>query len=144
MIFRRLHVSDIMMAMNMNQDFRKGFICKENAILFLSQQDNWLFACIENDRIIGFCYGYELNRLNSIGNMLYIHEVGVLPEYQRQGIGKNMLAKIKEQCKSIGICRIFLVTEKSNVAACALYQSAKGIPAHEDDIVFYFHDTVAQ
>ena len=100
---------------------------------------NWIFASIEDNRIIGFAYGYELNRLNNIGNMLYIHEVGVLPEYQRQGIGKQILNSIKVLCKLSGICRFFLFTEKSNIAACALYNSVGGEPAHDDDISYFFN-----
>lgn len=88
--------------------------------------------------LIGFAYGYELNRLNSIGNMLYIHEVGVLPEFQRQGIGKQILCRIKSLCKLTGICRFFLFTEKSNQAACALYELTGGKPAHNDDISYFF------
>lgn len=139
-IYRRLNISDLQKVLNMNKDFREGFICEENARQFLLNRMNWLFACIEGERVIGFCYGYELNRLNDIGNMLYIHEVGVLPEYQRQGIGKTMLNSIKASCKLLGICRFFLFTEKSNVAACALYDSVRGVPAHEDDVAYFFND----
>lgn len=138
-IFRKLGVSDLKLVMRMDEDFRKDFVCEENVRLFLSNPMNWMFACIENERIIGFAYGYELNRLNNIGNMLYIHEVGVLPEYQRQGVGKEILKGIKKSCKLLGICRFFLFTEKSNHPACALYDSAEGEPAHEDDVCYFFN-----
>jgi len=140
MEYRKLSISDLEMVLDMNQNFRQGFISKENARVFLSKPENWLFSCVKNGKIIGFCYGYELNRLNNEGNMLYIHEVGVLPEYHRQGIGKKMIQSIKESCALLNICRFFLFTEKSNIAACALYQSLKGVPAHDDDIVYFFND----
>lgn len=139
-VFRKLYVSDLKMVMQMDEDFRKDFVCEENARMFLSNPMNWIFACIENNRIIGFAYGYELNRLNSIGNMLYIHEVGVLPEFQRQGIGRQILCGIKSLCKLTGICRFFLFTEKSNQAACALYESMGGEPAHNDDVSYFFNE----
>ena len=138
-VFRKLGVSDLKMVMGMNEDFRKDFVCEENVRQFLSNPMNCIFACIERERIIGFAYGYEVNRLNSDGNMLYIHEVGVLPEYQRQGIGKEILCGIKKSCKLLGICRFFLFTEKSNHPACALYDSAEGEQAHEDDICYFFN-----
>lgn len=138
-IFRKLTVSDLSMVLQMENDFRSNFICEENARLFLSNSMNWIFACIENNRIIGFAYGYELNRLNNIGNMLYIHEVGVLPEYHRQGIGKQILNGIKASCKLLGICRIFLFTERSNIPACALYESVGGEQAHNDDVSYFFN-----
>lgn len=137
--FRKLGISDLPLVINMEKDFRSDFICQENARQFLLNPMNWIFACIEDNRIIGFAYGYELNRLNNIGNMLYIHEVGVLPEYQRQGIGRQILKSIKVLCKLSGICRFFLFTEKSNNAACALYESVGGEPAHDDDVSYFFN-----
>ena len=139
-VFRKLGLSDLSLVMQMDVDFRKNFVCEENVRLFLSNPMNWLFACINNNRIIGFAYGYELNRLNNIGNMLYIHEVGVLSEYQRQGIGKQMLYDMISLCKLAGICRFFLFTEKSNQAACALYESVGGEPAHKDDVAYFFNN----
>ncbi|NJD04219.1 MAG: GNAT family N-acetyltransferase [Ruminiclostridium sp.] len=139
-VFRKLSISDLNLVLQMDTDFRKNFVCEENVRLFLSNPMNWIFACVEENRIIGFAYGYELNRLNNIGNMLYIHEVGVLPEFQRQGIGKQILNNIKSLCKLSGICRFFLFTEKSNQAACALYESVGGEPAHDDDISYFFNN----
>lgn len=138
--FRKLTISDLQFVLQMEEDFRSNFVCIENVRLFLSDSANWIFACIENNRIIGFAYGYELNRLNDIGNMLYIHEVGVLPEFQRQGIGRQILNGIKSLCKLSGICRFFLFTEKSNLAACALYELIGGEPAHNDDIAYFFNN----
>ncbi|WP_155987917.1 GNAT family N-acetyltransferase [Gorillibacterium massiliense] len=137
-VYKKLSLSDLHLVLRMEQDFRSGFICVDNARQFLSNPSNWLFACIEDERIIGFAYGYELNRLNDIGNMLYIHEVGVLPEYQRQGIGREMLTRMKELCTLSGICRFFLFSQKSNTAACALYESVGGEASHEDDVAFFF------
>lgn len=79
-IYRKLGISDLDLVRQMEGDFRSDFICEENARLFLANPMCLIFACIENNRVIGFAYGYELNRLNNTGNMLYIHEVSVLPE----------------------------------------------------------------
>jgi len=138
-IYRKLDISDLDLVRQMEGDFRSDFICEENTRLFLANPMCLIFACIENNRVIGFAYGYELNRLNNIGNMLYIHEVSVLPEFQRQGVGKHILTGVKSLCKLTGICRFFLVTEKSNRAACALYESVGGESAHDDDITYFFN-----
>jgi ribosomal protein S18 acetylase RimI-like enzyme len=138
--YRKLGLSDLDLVVRMEADFRSDFICKENAHMFLSNPMCLIFACIENNRVIGFAYGYELNRLNNIGNMLYIHEVGVLPSFQRQGIGREILTEIKSLCKLSGICRIFLFTQKTNTPACALYESLGGEPAHDDDVSYFFNN----
>jgi len=139
-VYRKLNASDIDSVVRMETDFRSGFIVRENAERFLRDPMNWLIACLSGDRIIGFAYGYELNRLNGIGNMVYIHEVGVLPEYQRRGIGTELLRTIKRLCKSTGVCRFFLFTERSNIGACSLYGKMKGEEAHTDDVAYFFND----
>ena len=94
----------------------------------------------ENNCILGFAYGYELNRLDKQGNMLYIHSVDVAPEYQRKGIAKGIFKVLKKICSERDICRIFLITEKSNIPANNLYKTTGGIAAHEDDIVYTFNE----
>jgi len=137
-VYRRLNISDLPMVLQMNRDFQDGYNCREeNARLFLSQPHNWLFACIEDGRILGYVYGFEINRLDDAGNMLYIHALGVLPEYHRQGIGRQMLTSIKALCKLSGICRFFLTAFRSNEAACGLY-NAMGGETDDEEIVRYF------
>jgi ribosomal protein S18 acetylase RimI-like enzyme len=136
----KLTFSDLPLVLQMNNDYRSNFVCLENAKWFLSNSSNWIIACIEDERIIGFAYGYELNRLNDVGSMLYIHEISVLPEFQGQGIGKQILNGVKSLCKDHGIYKIFLVTERSNVAACTLYESVGGKSDRSDDVLYYFDD----
>ena len=140
--FRKLSISDLELVLQMGKDFRSGFVFEENARQFFLNPNNWIFACIQEEQIIGFAYGYELNRLDNKGNMLYIHEVGVLPQYQRQGIGFQIITDIKKLCKLTGICRFFLFTQKHNTTACALYEKAGGektADAYDDDVTYFFN-----
>lgn len=110
--YRRLTVSDLEMIVRLNVTYRDGFARWENACAFLTHPQNWLFACVEDGRILAFCQGYECMRLNDVGGLLYIHEFAVLPEFRRQGIGKTMLDMLKILCRLSGIRRIFLVTQR--------------------------------
>lgn len=130
-ICRKLTENDIDMVMDMNKNFRDGFICYDNALTYLENQRNWLFAAVANDVIIGFAYGYELNRLNDIGNMLYIHEVGVMHKYQKQGVGYRMMSELKEECKNKKICRYFLSAYQNNAGANSLYKKLGGVVSEE-------------
>lgn len=139
---RRLQIKDLNLVLQMEKDFRSEFICEENARQFLLNPMNWIFACIQEDQIIGFAYGYELQRLDDKGNMLYIHEVGVLPQYQRQGVGHQIITGLKDTCRLTGICRFFLFTQKHNRAACALYEKVGGEKtrdAQDDDVTYFFN-----
>ena len=141
-IYRKLELADVQMLVNAKDDadaLELWQIDEENARVFLSNPANYFFACIQCDKIIGYVCGYELNRLDSAGNMLYIHGVGVHADYRRQSVGKQMITAVKELCKQNGIQKIFLYTHKANAAACALYDATGGA-AHRDDNVSYFFD----
>ena len=140
--FRKLGIADLQMLVNTKKDAEALAIWEideESARLFLSNPMNCFFACIDvdNNKIIGYACGYELNRLDNAGNMLYIHGVGVHADYRRQGVGKQLMEGIKQLCKLNGICKIFLDTQKTNSAARALYESVGG-KANRDDSVSYF------
>jgi ribosomal protein S18 acetylase RimI-like enzyme len=98
---KKILPDDIEMVLNMEGDFRDNFLREECVKRFLGNPMNWLFACVSDKRIIAFAYGYELNKLNTLENMLYIHEVGVLPEFRRKGIGTRLLGELKSLCKKI-------------------------------------------
>ena len=141
-VFRKLGLSDLQMLADTKKDAGALAIWpvdEEHARLFLSNPMNCFFACIDDNKIIAYACGYELDRLDNTGNMLYIHGVGVHADYRRQGIGKQMLNEIKALCRLTGMCRFFLCTWKSNTAACALYDSVGGEIGHDDDVSYYFN-----
>ena len=139
--YRRLTINDLDIVMKMNDDFRENMVSKESGRLFLSDPKNWIYACVDHNQIIGFAYGYELNRLDQNGNMLYIHEVGILETYQYKGIGHQLMKDLKDLCKKKGICRIILITQKHSMAACKLYEKVGGEKSSEGDDVTYFIQT---
>lgn len=140
-ICRRLTEKDISMVMKMNVNFREGFAALHSAAMFLSDPRNWMFAAVSQGVIVGFAYGYALNRLDGNEKMLYINEVGVMPRYQRQGVGYRLLSELKTACNESGISKYFLSAYQNNIGACALYRKLGGAVAPEsqgNDINFYF------
>lgn len=138
MEFRLLSQDDLALVAGMEGDFRSGFIVADAARKFLGNPQNLLFAAVAEQRIVGFAYGYRHPRLDGQGDKVYIHEVGVLPGWQRQGIGKRLLDLIKAYCRQAGCPSFFLFTQRSNRAACSLYQSAGGVDPHGDNMVYWF------
>lgn len=143
-ICRKLTQNDIEMVMDMNKYFREGFICYDSAITFLQDEKNWIFGAVCGGVIIGFAYGYELQRLDHAGNMLYIHEVSVMESYQRQGVGYKMMTELKEACKSRSISRYFLSAYQNNSGANALYKKLGGVVSevskgNDTDYIFFIN-----
>jgi ribosomal protein S18 acetylase RimI-like enzyme len=75
--------------------------------------------------------------------MIYIYELGVLPEFQRKGVMTGLLKELKNVYKRNGIYKLFLftqITQKSNIGACRLYEKLGGELAWDskDDDRTYF------
>ena len=141
MDFRRLTETDLPLALAMNRDFRSGIAQEEALHVFLADPDCWLFAAVKDGRIIGFAYGYALQRLNTEKKMLYIHEVGIMEEYQRQGIGTLLMDRLKADCKAENFCKIFLICDQKNTGANALYRKTGGetsVESQGNDTVYWW------
>ena len=141
MEFKRLTEMDLPLALAMNRDFRAGIAREEALRAFLADPDCWLFAAVKDGRIIGFAYGYALQRLNTEKKMLYIHEVDIMEEYQRQGVGTRLMDRLKAACKAEKICKIFLICDQKNAGANALYRKTggeTGVKSQGNDTVYWF------
>lgn len=140
-VYRPLDPADLNMILKMNQNFREGFVSTEAAETFLSKQDDIFFAAIKDNTVIGFAFGYRLNRLDSGRTMLYIHEVGVMDAWQRQGVGFGMMNALKQWCKGNGVGKIFLTCYQNNTGANKLYRKlgAEVSPESQgNDTVYFF------
>ena len=129
------------MVLEMNQHFRHGFVSQSGAEAFLAKPENLLFAAVFENEVIGFAFGYRLNRLDGGRTMLYIHELGVQEAYQRQGNGLQMLRALKQWCKENGVGKMFLTCYQNNLGANKLYRKAGGEVSPESqgiDTVYFF------
>lgn len=139
--FRRLNAQDLDMALAMNHTFREGFLNASAARDFLRNPANWLWAAVCGGAVIGFAYGYALQRLDGAGPMLYIHEVGAAEPWQRQGVGFRMMSALKDACRAAGLSKLFLSCYQSNAGANALYRKLGGevdSVSHGDDTCYCF------
>ncbi|MCL2280284.1 GNAT family N-acetyltransferase [Candidatus Saccharibacteria bacterium] len=104
---------------------------------FMKNDTTVAIGAIVDDKIIGLAYGYNLERLNG-KNMFYLHSVGLLPDYQNQGIGSKLMKYVSNWAKENGYSEMFVITERSNPRACKVYSGAGGISEHDDEVVFVF------
>ena len=110
---------------------------EEKLLAFLEDDKTYGFVAKKDNRIIGFAFGYSI--LKPDGNTdFYLHAIDVIPEYQNQGYGTELMNYINEYTKEIGCRKMFLVTNKSNVSACRCYEKSGGLTKADDDIVYVY------
>ena len=83
-LYRKCLPEDIDLIMELNDSLRPGLVTYDATYRFLTAPDHWLYAAIYQGRILGLLYGYALSRLDRPQAMLYIHELAVVPAFQRQ------------------------------------------------------------
>jgi ribosomal protein S18 acetylase RimI-like enzyme len=69
---------------------------------------------------------------------LWINEVGVAPTHRKQGLGKAVVRALLELGRSLGCSETWVLTERNNTAAMALYTSLGGVQSPEDTVMFAF------
>ncbi len=132
---KRLGIGDEAKILSLNETLRKDFIEENAAKEFLANSNNYFFVAVDEE-IVGFTYGYRLDRLDKSEKMLYIHEVGVLEEYWNRGIGTEMLNALRKHCLDNDIRKVFLFADSDNRAAMRLYEKQNAEKADADSIFF--------
>lgn len=96
---------------------------------FLANPSNLLVVAVAGDAVVGMATGIAYVHPDK-PIQLFVNEVGVSPRYQRQGIGKDLVAELLGHGKRLGCVEAWVATEVSNTAARALYTR---LGSEEDD-----------
>jgi ribosomal protein S18 acetylase RimI-like enzyme len=70
---------------------------------------------------------------------LWINEVGVASSHHRQGLARQLMELILDFGRENGCGEAWVLTDRENVAAMRLYQSAGGETAPDDQVMFTFY-----
>ncbi len=104
---------------------------------FIDSKNNLGFIAKENNKIVGFAFGYILLKPDG-RKVFYLEAIDVMPKYQGKGYGTKLISFAHNYIKTLGFYKMFLITNKSNISACKCYEKAGGINKANDDIVYEF------
>ncbi|HSL44601.1 MAG TPA: GNAT family N-acetyltransferase [Anaerolineales bacterium] len=114
-------------------------IVESSAQEFLTDPRHRLMVALDQDVVVGFVSAVIYLHPDKFAPELWINEVGVAPTHQRQGIGKALLQAILEHAKQAGCTEAWVLTERENTAAMALYKSLQGVETRPDPTMFTFN-----
>lgn len=136
MEYKVLEVNDIDLMKNFIDDENTKYK-KENLIKFINDKNAYGFIAKDQNKIVGFAYGYTLLRPDGKQDF-YLHAIDIMAEFQGNGYGTGLMNFIKEYIKEIGCRKMFLITNKSNISACKCYEKAGGVNKADDDIIYTY------
>ncbi len=105
---------------------------------FLDDPRHRLVVALDNNLVVGFVSAVIYLHPDKPAPELWINEIGVAPTHQRQGIGKSLLQSLLAHAKQSGCIEAWVLTDRANIAAMAMYKSTSGIETVPDPTMFTF------
>ncbi len=107
----------------------------------LSNRQFVAIAAFDGEEIIGGLTAYELPMATKECPEIFIYDVAVKPEHQRRGVGKQLIATLKDYCRQHGIGDIFVAAHEEDEHAVKFYRSIGG--QGENTVFFTFNTSEA-
>ena len=123
---------------NVAEDVFDDPVVEVSAQEFLNDPRHRLVIALDGHLVVGFVSAVIYLHPDKPAPELWINEVGVAPTHQRQGIGKRLLQAALENAKQAGCTEAWVLTERTNEAAMAMYKSAGGDETLPDPTMFTF------
>src|SRR2546426_11317879 len=92
---RRLAPGDERAASRLVALFKSAASPSSRPRAFLANLANYLIVAEVATELVGFVLAFRLDRLDRDTAQLFVYEIGVLPEFQRRGIGTQLMQEIR-------------------------------------------------
>lgn len=99
---------------------------------FLADGRHHIVAAIDDGIMIGFVSAVDYIHPDKPAE-LWINETGVASSHQRQGIARKMLEAMLSHGRGMGCVSAWVLTDRTNGAANALYRSVGGVEGADGD-----------
>lgn len=102
----------------------------------LKNDSFFVFVALANNLVIGGLTSYTLQQYYSESPLVYIYDLAVKRELQRQGIGKKLISAITNYCKEAGMEEVFVQADEADDYALDFYRSTG---AAEEKVVHFYY-----
>jgi ribosomal protein S18 acetylase RimI-like enzyme len=133
-----LDPSDLHILNNVAEDVFDDPIVESSAQEFLADPRHRLVVALDNNVVVGFVSAVIYLHPDKPAPELWINEIGVAPTHQRQGIGKALMQTILNIAQQSSCTEAWVLTDRANLPAMAMYKSAGGEETLPDSVMFTF------
>ena len=135
---KSLGPNDASVLNNVAEDVFDDAIVESSARAFLTDPRHRLVVALDKDLVVGFVSAVVYVHPDKPAPELWINEIGVTPTHQGQGIGGALMQAILAEAKQSGCSEAWVLTDRTNVPAMAMYKSAGGEEILPDHTMFTF------
>ena len=109
----------------------------KNIRSLIAKPDFICFVAFIGDEVVGGLTGYELLMYDQEGSSMYLYDLAVDKNYQRHGIGSNLVGELMEYCRSKDIKDLFVQADVEDQHAVEFYNKIGGDDS--ETVQFSFH-----
>ena len=95
----------------------------------LTRNDFWAFVALDGTDIVGGLTAHALPMTRAERSEMFIYDVAVRPDYQRQGVGRRLVAAVRDAARDRGIDDVFVAADEDDAHALDFYRSLGGSPS---------------
>ncbi len=136
-VIRILDVAERSVLDRVAHDVFDHAVDRKRALEFLEDPRHHLAVAVNGDRVVGFASGVTYVHPDKAPEF-WVNEVGVSAPYRRQGLGQRLLEALFSVGRAAGCSEAWVLTERDNDAACALYRSLGGSEPPQETVMFSF------
>jgi aminoglycoside 3-N-acetyltransferase I len=92
----------------------------------LGETNFWAIAAFVGDELVGGLTAHTLPMTRTEVAEVFIYDIAVRPEQQRRGIGRRLIAELREQAAARGIGDVFVAADNEDTHALDFYQALGG------------------
>lgn len=92
----------------------------------LSTRSFIALAAFTENEVVGGLTAYELPMYQHDSSEILLYDLAVRPDYQRRGVGKQLLRYLKEYCSRQGIQEFFVLVHEEDEHAIEFYRATGG------------------
>lgn len=97
-----------------------------NLVKLLNNEKFIALATFSGNEVIGGLTAYEIPMYYSENSEIFLYDMAVKEEYQRMGVGKQLITSLKEHCIGNGIKTFFVLAHAEDEHAIEFYHSTGG------------------
>ena len=94
----------------------------------LARADFWAFVALAGQEVVGGLTAHALPMTRAECSEMFIYDVAVRPDYQRQGVGRRLMAAVRDTARGQGI-DVFVAADEDDAHALDFYRSLGGSPS---------------
>jgi aminoglycoside 3-N-acetyltransferase I len=127
---KRLDKNDVLLFQKLILLFQEVFEMESSAIpndsyieRLLAENDFICYVAVLDNEIAGGLTAYQLPLYYSESSEIFIYDIAIKQEFQRQGLGKKLISVLKEYSKENGIKELFVAANIEDEYALDFYHS---------------------